>query len=601
MNRLYAGRPQFFSHPHIIAIAAGLAVLLCLPMLGNGLFLDDYGQRIKLLTGDTTIFQLFGYGEQLIPSGELPWWTHPESHIRFFRPLAAWLTRFDYALWPNALWAMHLHSILWYGALVVVAGWTYRRLMPLPWAAGLAVVLFAIDANHAGAVSWLCNRNVLLSMICGLLALLAHTRQTPGLRILAAGLFALALTAGESALAISGYLLAYELFLVQASLFSRFLRLLPYGLIALAYLLFWHFAGYGTSGPGFYIDPGRDPGLFIHEMIYRMPAYLSSQFLPPPAEFMGLLSTTVIAGWTRALAWTYALTVVILLGWYFWPLLRQVREARFFALGMIIALIPLSGITMVSRVLWYVGFGALGLIALYAAHYRANLPGLRERRYSGFLLAWLLVLHLWLSPFMYVLAGKLPDWLDQQWDTQVVHLPNTRSAAVAATDTTAATGAAGSIEANAAVMATAAPILLLNTESYIVNVMFPLLKDKAYSLGTQPARAEPAIQRIFALTEGSETYTLSRTNDQRLQIHSDAGFSALRPPAYGFKAGEKIIHEGVSVHVLAVNAQGAARTLAFDFPAGELDRFQVLRWQKKHFVPARLPAIGEQLTITSEK
>lgn len=577
MDRLYAGRPQFFLHPHIIAIAAGLAVLLSLPMLGNGLFLDDYGQRIKLLTGDTTIFQLFGYGEQLIPSGELPWWTHPEAHIRFFRPLAAWLTRFDYAFWPNALWVMHLHSVLWYAALVAVAGWTYRRLMPLPWAAGLAVMLFAIDANHAGAVSWLCNRNVLLSMICGLLALLAHRQPAAVWRVPAAGLFALALTAGESALAISGYLLAHELFLAQGRWFARLLRLMPYGLIGLGYLLFWHSAGYGISGPGFYIDPGSDPGLFVHEMIYRMPAFLSSQFLPPPAEVMGLLSTTVLASWTRWPAWAYALGVVGLLGWYFWPLLRQVREARFFALGMVIALIPLSGITMVSRVLWYVGFGAFGLMALYAAHYRHALPGLRERRYSGPFLALLLLLHLWLSPLIYVFAGKLPDWLDRQWDTQVVQLPNVRKATEAIP-----------------------PILLLTTESYIVNVMFPLLKDRAYSLGGQPTRPEPGIQRLFALTESSLPYTLTRTGRDGLQIHSDAGFVALRPPAYGFKAGERIRHEGVAVEILDVDEQGAPRTISFDFPAGELERFQVMRWQKNHFIPAQLPALGEQRRISLE-
>lgn len=53
-RRMLAGRPGIFEHRRIVGIAVLLALVISLPMLGTGIFLDDYGQRIKLLTGDDT-------------------------------------------------------------------------------------------------------------------------------------------------------------------------------------------------------------------------------------------------------------------------------------------------------------------------------------------------------------------------------------------------------------------------------------------------------------------------------------------------------------------------------------------------------------------
>ncbi len=563
-------------HPHIVIMAAVLAVLISLPMLSNGLFLDDYAQRIKLMTGDTNIFDNFAYGERLIPSGELPWWLHPEARVRFFRPLAAWLTRLDYALFPNAIGLMHLHSVLWYGALVAVAGVVYRTFIPALWAAGLAVVLFAVDAHHAGAVQWLCNRNVLLSLMCGLLSLYCHHKPFIGHRWLAALLYATGLLAGESALAISGYLLGYELFLSSGSWGRRFLHLLPYGLIGIIYLVLWRHAGYGAFGPGFYVDPWHDPGLFLQEMLFRAPAYLASQYFPPPAEVLGFLETPPAREWMLFPTMVYVWIVTGLLGWFFWPLLRQSAVAQFFATGILVALLPLSGITLASRELWYVGFGATGLLALYVQAWRNNEFDVRVRsdRHGRMFLGSMLVLHLWLSPVFYVLASKVPEFLDRQWDSRVVNLPN-------------ATGQDRHV-------------LLLSCNQYVTDVAYPLLTDKAYSLGDKPTRPMPSISKIFAMAEGLTPYSLTRWDADTLilQTAQAQSLETLRPLHYGFTPGNIIHHEGIAIEILAVTETGNPTKIRFQFKPGELDRYEVMEWQGKQFVATTLPAIGQSREVT---
>ncbi|MGH8444813.1 MAG: hypothetical protein ACREVL_06070, partial [Solimonas sp.] len=345
----------FFAHRHGVFVAALIGLALSLPMLGNGYFMDDYQQRITLLGGDVNgnAFDFFTRGSPVadaqFQSGVLPWWHWPESKTRFFRPVAQWLMQIDYRWWPDSLPLMHLHSLLWYGLLIVAAGFVYRAFTPAPWVAGLAVVLFAVDSAHAGAVAWLANRNVLVCLLTGLLCLLCHHRGGALGMLAGWALFCLGMATGEAALAITGYLFAYEVFLSPRPLWLRALRLLPYALIALGWMAWWRVGGYGTAGPGFYIDPGQEPLRFLHEMLFRAPAYLAGWFFVPSADIFGLL----LGPATRIPTLIYALLLLALLAWLLLPLLRASAQARFYALGMLIALIPICGGAVVSRSLWY--------------------------------------------------------------------------------------------------------------------------------------------------------------------------------------------------------------------------------------------------------
>ena len=82
--------------------------------------------------------RLLGYGEPAInlfiffdgdpakiraamDQGWVPWWTSPNLRHASLRYLSVLTMQLDYLLWPNSPFLMHLHSLLWLGALVVAA------------------------------------------------------------------------------------------------------------------------------------------------------------------------------------------------------------------------------------------------------------------------------------------------------------------------------------------------------------------------------------------------------------------------------------------------------------------------------------------------
>lgn len=565
-----------FGNRYVFLAATLLGILLALPTLSSGFFLDDYQQRIILLTDPSAnAFEFFHRGtaatEAWLQNGVLAWWTHPQTKVVFFRPIAQWLMQLDYRLWPDSLPLMHLHSVFWYGIAVLVAGLTYREIMPTRWAAGLAAVLFAVDAAHGAAVAWLPNRNAFVCVIVALLALLCYRRRQFHWQLLGCALFALSLAASESALAITGYLFAYEIFLSERRWPQHILRLLPYALIAIAWIAFWKYRGYGTAGPGFYIDPVNAPALFFSELIYRFPVYLVGQlFFPPPEIFLAAEYSGA-----RMYALIYAVAVVALLVWLLMPLLRSSRLARFYGLGMLIAALPICGSAPVSRSLWFVGFGATGLLALFIEQFRGLMTTPARLRWSRAFAGTMLVLHLWLSPVLFIAASKTSDGIDRLMDSRRVQLPDNAD------------------QHN--------KVLAISALSYTGNITFPLLKDQALSLGVKPTRPPPSITQIRALVEGEGEFELRRKDADTLTVVSRTGFETLRPREYGFASGDRVVLNDVEILVRSVSIKGAPTEIEYRFNPGELKTYEIIAWEDSQFAPATLPNVGESARIQVKK
>ena len=151
-----------------------------------------------------------------------------------------------------------------------------------PWVAGVAFALFAFDEARAATIAWLCNRNALIALAFGVWALLAHDRaRADGDRRaawLAPAWFALALLGGEGALAMLGYLASYALFLDRGPLLRRAATLLPYIGVMLGWAVLYVSLGYGASGSGFYIDPVREPLVFLRMLPERLTIYTVAMF-----------------------------------------------------------------------------------------------------------------------------------------------------------------------------------------------------------------------------------------------------------------------------------------------------------------------------------
>jgi len=95
--------------------------------------------------------------------------------IVFWRPLSGLLIRIDHALFGDLTWPYHLHSLLWWIALLAAAGLLLRRI--LPGAVGLlAILIFTLDESHVLLAGWISNRNTIVAALPAVLRFLAHVR-----------------------------------------------------------------------------------------------------------------------------------------------------------------------------------------------------------------------------------------------------------------------------------------------------------------------------------------------------------------------------------------------------------------------------------------
>ncbi|QSQ26099.1 hypothetical protein JY651_14725 [Pyxidicoccus parkwayensis] len=274
-------------------------MLVSLPSLTVGLLLDDLLHRL-VLSGQ---FHDFGQWNRLglyefvgtattMPAGLregglLPWWTPDTLSVRFFRPLPSALLILDTKLFGEAPFPAHLHSLLWFLAMVSVVGWLHKRLLPVPLAA-VATVAYAVAAAHLMPVAWIASRHPLVSGVPGLLALAFHLRARedgwrPGL-FLGPLLFVIALLGGEPALSAVALIGAYELFGRREGLRRAAPALAPYVFLVAAYLAFYVARGYGARGSAAYLDPARAPGTFVTTVAQRVLILLADLVVATPSD-----------------------------------------------------------------------------------------------------------------------------------------------------------------------------------------------------------------------------------------------------------------------------------------------------------------------------
>ena len=253
-------------------------------------------------------------------------------------------------------------------------------------------------------VAFLANRNALVATSFGVLSLWCHDRNRRDGWTLGAVLsplaFLAALLGGESGIGAAAYLLGYALFLERKSGFARFASIAPHalvGIVGIVWLAVYKISGYGTSGSGFYLDPVAEPAAWFAQFLIRAPLLLLGQWFLPPSSFA--------FAWNEAQTLSVAIFAVAFLGVLFLflrPLLREDATARFFAFGMLVSVVPITAGFPHDRLLFFVGVGAMGLLAMLLAR-------LLDRSLSPFLgrvFAWvLIVVHVVLAPALQLLMN----------------------------------------------------------------------------------------------------------------------------------------------------------------------------------------------------
>ena len=406
---MIATLPSLLAHRRVPLVIAVVAVVLALPALGAGLFLDDYthwlgttpGARIvgHVFQGDWDLFRFVPVVDDSVSfhhameRNTLPWWTDPAFRLAFLRPLSSILAAVDYRYlvqWPALL---HAENLAIYGGVCFVAALIFRRILgpeaiPTsrepqlpPWAPGLAALLYAGDHTHAFAVVWLAARNAILACLFGFLAIYLHDRaRRDSSRVgacLGAVSFALALLAGENGVATLAFLVAHAIFLDRAPVAKRARALIPFAVIVVVWSFSLHVLGYGAHAGDFYADPRSEPWDFARAVALRLPVLLVG---------LSFLGWTENIGPAAEAHPAVTLTVCLaILGRPFVPIarvLRNDRRAGFFATGMVLSLLPLCATLPNDRMLVFAGLGAFGLLALFIAR-AGKSAGRWERAVAG--------------------------------------------------------------------------------------------------------------------------------------------------------------------------------------------------------------------------
>jgi len=592
----------FLANRHFPLIAMAIGVVLSLPTLWTGWgYSDDALQRIFLLSADLpqALTKLFLFldptvNHALMDSGVFPWWTFENARVFFFRPLSALSLWLDYQLWPNSAALMHLHSILWYGAVCIVTALLYRRLSRNPTSAGLSAILFAVSIAHVGCVISLAARNLLMTAFFGLLAIYYHDRwrRDKWLPSLYLALFSLVLSllSAEMGVSTAAYLLAYALFLDRGPWHKRLGSLLPYLLVILGWWSWYQINGYGAWGSGFYYNPVREPLEYLIAIVERVPMLLLGQWVTPDPVTYAVLSTGA-----KFLYWLIGLIVLAGIGVLLTPLLRRDRTARFLACGMLIAVIPICAVSPPSgRHLLFTGFGAFGLMGHFIIGRLYRHEWCSPRRVWQATALAVSLIFLGLHALLYPVLGTV---VRQSLDTY----------SIAITDLTAEP------------VGESQDIVVVNAPSPGLFIYLPAIWDlrdrplPAHVRILAPAYADTSITRLDAST------LLVRPESGYLQspdaiMGNDHLFFPFYDPSYAFLYGDKLFRgdshpmllgqrvelAGFLAEVVALTEDGRPQEVRMQF-AHQLEDEQLVwimwDWSSYQYRPFPLPGIGETVQV----
>ncbi len=579
------------ARPLALAVLAGtLTVLLCLPALGHGWYGDDWFHR-SLLTRTGmfaavepehhpvwVLFRFLGPGGAtafLDANGLSPWWADADVRAAFLRPLSALTHMLDAALWPGSAPLQHAHSLLWTGLGVASMGAALRRMLggALPAATvALAVLIYAVEDAHSTPAAWLANRNAMVALAFGGLAIQAHLRWVvDGRRAcapLAVGAAALALAAAEAGLGALGWILAWQLTCDPSPWPRRLARLAPHVALVVGWRLLYDHWGYGAENSGLYVDPGAGPGLFLGVLAQRWPVLVAGLWAPLPVDLWAVVPARLHTAVGLA-----AGAVVAGMGALAWPVLRAPGpvgdRARLLALGAGVCLVPPSATFPMDRV---VGFAAAGSAALAALLWRHGPQrGPRQALALGLVLlhgpvsAGLLVARVWGLPLMGEVFGAGAEGAPTDAalaDQTLVFANGTDFAAIYTPVQRAATGAA------------------------------------------------PVPRATVLLAPALGAHEVHRTDDHTLVYTAEEGFLArgmdqlFRAPHRPMAPGTVVERPGFTAEVRSCTPDGRPQTVAFRFDRVLED--PGLRWvaftgldplAAPHLGPWQPPAVGQTVTL----
>lgn len=569
-----------------IAIIA-VALLLSATSLSAGRSLDDWvfavvnrGQGAALgLPNEPWDCFTFASGDP-IQNGSLmdrglllPWWTDPQLRLAFFRPLAAVTHVLDETWWPAHPAFLHAHNLFWFGILLAAVCAVYRKLAGDWQVSNLALALYAWDDARGATLSWIANRNALISGALGCACIAAHVLWRRGNRhsygLLAWLLFVLSCLASELAVGALAYLIAYAVFLDGASRRSRILSVLGYVLWTVGWRVGWSVAGYGARGSGAYIDPLSDPLGFLASAPLRWLCLLQGQLGLIPADFGFLAPSGDRLLWAVAAVATLTAAVLLLRPCVTDPL------GRFWLGGALLALLPMAATIPSDRLLLFVG---LGFTALLARALRLRLAGVAETPRAAKSLVATCFLPLVFLAIHGVVAPLLLPFRAAQMGRMA------RAEQQALQDLRAQAGPLGKT------------VIILNAPSVVLA---------SYSLAQLKTEGLPTSPRLHVLSAADSAVVVTRTGPLELSMRAERGFLRTNlerlyraiPASLGTQGPVELPQ--LKAEVAESFADGHPRVVRFTLE-GRLTDYVFVCWKEGRFSGCPLPAAGQQLHLPTD-
>jgi hypothetical protein len=270
-----------------------LGLCLVLPSVRAGFFADDYLQIAQLEgwsanpVGPLDLYSFVPRDRAVLAAlldRGAPYFVAPNLVLRFLRPLSSALMALDHTLFGRQPVPYHVHTLLWYAALLALVGALYRRAAPRSlWL--LAFLIFCLDDGHALTVAFIAARNAVVACVLVWLGLGAHLRWRihgwrPG-AVIAPLLGALGLAAGEMGLAALAYVVAWEICERRPG-WRR--ALAPTALLVAAYFIAYRLIGGGAHASAAYLDPFGDPLGLLKELPGRLALLVGNLILRTPID-----------------------------------------------------------------------------------------------------------------------------------------------------------------------------------------------------------------------------------------------------------------------------------------------------------------------------
>jgi hypothetical protein len=355
----------------------------------------------------------------------------------------------------------------------------------------------------------------------------------------------------------------------------RIMAFLPYMVITIGWYLMYRHLGFGAREVigGFYIDPGSDPLLFVNTLFRRIPVLLLGQFTGPPIE-LGMVGASFLP---RTLIWYAGVMVLVIVSLIMFPLFRRDAVVRFWFVGGLLGLVPMCAAMPSSRLLFFSGIGAMGIIARFLVSWVEQpvwLPARRFWKQSACVLCIIFVaVHLILSPLALQMLNVGLGILNHSIRHFVSTMPYDKD--------------------------------ISQKTVVFVNPPIEPVVGAGISL-VRAAHGYPVPARTRTLASGELPLTITRIDERTVDIEFKQGLlrtlpgHLLRGRSHPMHVGQRVELSGMSVEVLALadDYQPSRARFTFAVPLDD-PSLLLLQWKGGKFVPYTAPAVGEVEILSS--